>query len=190
MLCSIVNLLCILEEPIAALKLCDEMLRQEAPSAVPPANPLDICSFPFAYSRAFRICIQMGNIDDAEKYHEFVVKVCAGVPNHPILMIQKGLMHFARGRYQLALDVFAVVVKTDYDFSLLNQFISLGVSLDELLVSAANDMAVSALHCCEVRLGVNCIEALIERDPARFMTDAIIFNLCTLYDLAHNNIYR
>jgi hypothetical protein len=194
--CSLVNHFCVIDEPLCALELCQTLLDHENEHSVlkhittaDSTDASDLCPFPFAYSRAFRICIQMGNLVDAERFHQIVKKFCCDVDNHPIVLIQEGLLLFSRKRYQAALEMFSNTAKLDLDFTLASSLLAAGIVFDDLIVAAANNMVVSALHCCEVRLGVNCVEALIQKDPSRFMSDSIIFNLCTLYDLAFNSGY-
>ena len=131
----------------------------------------------------------MGNVVDAERYHAAVKMSVDGDDKHPVVAIQQGLLLFSTKKYQAALNIFNAVVKMDIDFNVTHMLLSIGVAIDDLVVAAANNIAVAALHCCEVRLGINCIEALLQQDPARFMTDAILFNLCTLYDLAYNTVF-
>ena len=56
----------------------------------------------------------------------------------------------------------------------------------DVLLVAGNNLAVCALHCCELREAVGRLEALIRSAPRRFLRPATVFNLCTLYDLANN----
>ena len=50
--------------------------------------------------------------------------------------------------------------------------------------AALNNMAVCALHLKKNLLAISKMEQLITDDPVRFMTDAVVFNLCTMYDLS------
>lgn len=60
-----------------------------------------------------------------------------------------------------------------------------GIELEESLLSVAvNNFSVSALHLRKMTLSVNRLEKLILDDPVRYLTDAIVFNLCTLYELS------
>jgi hypothetical protein len=55
---------------------------------------------------------------------------------------------------------------------------------ESLLAAAVNNYAVCALHQKKVHDSIIQLEKLIARDPARFMIDPVVFNLCTLYDLS------
>ena len=52
------------------------------------------------------------------------------------------------------------------------------------LVAATNNCAVCALYVKRIHDAVRHLESLIKIDPARNMTDPVVFNLCTLYDLS------
>ena len=49
---------------------------------------------------------------------------------------------------------------------------------------AANNFAICCVHNCCVADGILELERLLQSDPARFFRKEILFNLCTLYDLA------
>jgi hypothetical protein len=52
------------------------------------------------------------------------------------------------------------------------------------LAAAVNNYAVCALYLKKINEAIKRFELLIGRNPPRYMTDAIVFNLCTLYDLS------
>ena len=51
-------------------------------------------------------------------------------------------------------------------------------------VSASNNLALCALHCCDLTRAVRTLEGVVRADPGRNMHAVLVFNLCTLYDLA------
>jgi hypothetical protein len=57
-------------------------------------------------------------------------------------------------------------------------------SEESLLDAAVNNFAICALYLRNIPAAVAKIENLILDDPVRHMTDPIVFNLCTLYDLS------
>jgi len=60
-----------------------------------------------------------------------------------------------------------------------------GIELEESLLSvAANTFSVAALHLRKMTLSVTRLESLICEDTVRYLTDPIVFNLCTLYELS------
>lgn len=59
------------------------------------------------------------------------------------------------------------------------------VTLEETVTSAAvNNYAICALYLRRIKLAIDKLENLIKDDPLRHLTDPIVFNLCTLYDLS------
>mmetsp|Transcript_32080 Transcript_32080/g.46239 ORF Transcript_32080/g.46239 Transcript_32080/m.46239 type:complete len:558 (-) Transcript_32080:59-1732(-) len=54
---------------------------------------------------------------------------------------------------------------------------------DFVITSAINNFAICALYRKNISEAVVRLENLIRVHPVRFMTDPVIFNLCTLYDL-------
>jgi hypothetical protein len=54
---------------------------------------------------------------------------------------------------------------------------------DSLMAVAVNNLAICAIYLRRVAEAASRLEALIHKDPSKFLTDPIVFNLCTLYDL-------
>uniref|UniRef100_A0A7S1U3K9 CCR4-NOT transcription complex subunit 10 n=1 Tax=Phaeomonas parva TaxID=124430 RepID=A0A7S1U3K9_9STRA len=60
-----------------------------------------------------------------------------------------------------------------------------GVGFDaDLVIAAANNMAIAALYTCQLNRAVQILEDLIRQDPHRYLCKETAFNLCTLYDLS------
>lgn len=55
---------------------------------------------------------------------------------------------------------------------------------ENLLAAAVNNAAICALYVKQINQAINCFEKLIIENPAKYMTDPVVFNLCTLYDLS------
>ncbi|CAM9347329.1 unnamed protein product [Choristocarpus tenellus] len=55
---------------------------------------------------------------------------------------------------------------------------------NDVLMAAMNNLCLSLVYACDVREGVTTIEGLIREDPQSHMHSVVVFNLCTLYDLA------
>lgn len=53
------------------------------------------------------------------------------------------------------------------------------------LAVAVNNLSICALYVKEIRTAISRLEQLVLRDPARHLTDPVVFNLCTLYDLSY-----
>ena len=47
-----------------------------------------------------------------------------------------------------------------------------------------NNYAICAVYICELEKAVTMLENLIREDPTAHMSDVIVFNLCTLYELS------
>ena len=65
--------------------------------------------------------------------------------------------------------------------------VGLGTTFPSSILVASNNLAVCALHCCQIERAVTCLEEFIKKDPRRRLHPAILFNLCTLYDLAFDS---
>lgn len=66
------------------------------------------------------------------------------------------------------------------DFSYLSTVV---ITEESLLPAAISNYAICALNLRNIKESVLKLEVLIQQDPAKYLNDAIVFNLCTLYDL-------
>lgn len=53
------------------------------------------------------------------------------------------------------------------------------------LAVAVNNLSICALCVKQIRTAISRLEQLVLLDPARHLTDPVVFNLCTLYDLSY-----
>ena len=59
------------------------------------------------------------------------------------------------------------------------------VQLEEsVLAAAVSNYAICALYLRRIPTAVDLLESLILEDPIHHLTDPVVFNLCTLYDLS------
>lgn len=54
----------------------------------------------------------------------------------------------------------------------------------DTLAIAVNNLSICALYVKQIRTAITRLEQLVLLDPARHLTDPVVFNLCTLYDLS------
>lgn len=124
--------------------------------------------------------------------------------------LARGLVSFTRNEYEKAFSLFAGII--DRDKSKLKNdtmnassffmessdpssggktggascypLLTIFDSADSLAAAAANNFAVCALYLRKLKDAITALEAFILDDPAMNLNDAIVFNLCTLYDLS------
>ena len=60
-----------------------------------------------------------------------------------------------------------------------------GAPEDGNIAVAVNNLAICSLYVKQIRQAITRLEQLILGDPARFLIDPVVFNLCTLYDLSY-----
>jgi len=63
---------------------------------------------------------------------------------------------------------------------------AVGTSLSTV-VGMTNNLALNSLFHCQIDRAVALLEAAINFDPSTYMTDAVVFNLCTMYDLSFDS---
>lgn len=101
------------------------------------------------------------------------------------MCLNAGLLYFAQDQYLDAMKEYeqalALAQARDQDSY---TFIDLDA---DILTNVVNNMAICALYCCDVKKAVLCLEKIIQQDPERHLQNFVVFNLCTLYDLACEN---
>jgi tetratricopeptide (TPR) repeat protein len=119
------------------------------------------------------------------------------------ILMNEGLLHFAHMDYDLAETKFKSAVECqrvfqredgseDHDHHRAGVY--QGLSGDELmssegdlLIPCLNNLALCALYTCRMRDAINMMESLVREDPTKYLTEVMVFNLCTLYELASDN---
>ena len=120
------------------------------------------------------------------------------------VQLTSGLVLFSQGNFEEAFPTFgailskaqgrqssdtsAVVLEANEDSSNnggKNAPILCQIELEEsLLAVAVNNFAVTALHLRKMNVSVSKLESLIREDPVRYLSDPVVFNLATLYELS------
>jgi hypothetical protein len=129
-----------------------------------------------------------------------------------LLLVTQGLIHFSQDKYESACETFGTfldsgwtrsyeensgVVSRPYEeekeeTNTLNMkakiyYLALLQAKDENLFSIAiNNYAISCLYLKRNNEAVSRLEKLIGLNPLMYMTDPVVFNLCTMYDLSYS----
>ena len=64
--------------------------------------------------------------------------------------------------------------------------VSEGMFGDSLLAVAVNNYAVCAVFLKKVKVALRKLESVLQDNPSQNISDPIIFNLCTIYDLSYS----
>lgn len=174
----------------------------------------DFCYARVALSiRLVRLLLQMGDKKAANAEYESAVNAVAKYPaltadpflQQSLLLVQ-GLLQFAEELYETAAETFSHLLDaervreahfsrgfllfpkegTDFTRGCASK-LALAESRDDSLLSAGvNNLCLCLLHLKQNHAAIARLEALIGENPPRFMSDAVVFNLCTLYDLSYS----
>jgi tetratricopeptide (TPR) repeat protein len=61
-----------------------------------------------------------------------------------------------------------------------------GITCDSnhnVMTECLNNLALCALYQCQMHKAVNNMESLVRQNPTLYLTEGLVFNLCTLYEL-------
>jgi hypothetical protein len=105
-------------------------------------------------------------------------------------LLAEGLLLFAESQYARAAEAFEAA-RAQVQAKPARAPLTLEDAQDGLLdlagdteVTLANNLALCYLHGCELSRAIATLEDCVRANPARNMHKAVVFNLCTLYDLA------
>lgn len=157
--------------------------------------------------RASKLFLQIGAVKAATSHHDLACRLMARNPplaadgylQAQTLLLQ-GLLQFSEEKFEVAIDTFGTLIETerlrgtgtgtaslDGEDTLMKAVRSvLWRQLDDCPLSAAvNNHAVCCLYLKKNSAAIARLEELLAQDPQAFMTDPVIFNLCTIYDLCY-----
>uniref|UniRef100_A0A7S3LQN4 Uncharacterized protein n=1 Tax=Aplanochytrium stocchinoi TaxID=215587 RepID=A0A7S3LQN4_9STRA len=162
----------------AALALCENYVEK-------PENAADVeCWFNLGKLR-----LQVGHVEGARDVCDYI-KNFAGDENVHLIFL-KGLCNFAESKFDVAFSTFERLVKilreednVNREVELTNDLVMLFKDKAPLMAQVCNNLAVCALHCCKLDTAISVIEYSIKNNPYQSIHQLIVFNLCTLYDLA------
>lgn len=115
-----------------------------------------------------RVYLQLGDLKSAQEVFsgiEKFVKMEDDSAKIQILM-NRGFLRMAQNMYTDAHIQFSEVVK-----------------LDPANFTAINNISVCLLYMGKLKSALNLLESLVNGDPAKYLDESILFNLCTLYEL-------
>jgi tetratricopeptide (TPR) repeat protein len=164
--------------------------------------------------RVMRLLLQIGDKASARIEFENAAQSIAQFPSltgdeflQQSLLLGQGLLYFAEEQYEAAAETFtnlltseksrvenanSLVVKdcaklsTDFTRGGAAKRSLLEARDEGILSAATNNLALTLLHLKQNHSAIAKLESLIAENPPLFMTDAVVFNLCTLYDLSYS----
>ncbi|KDO33041.1 hypothetical protein SPRG_01856 [Saprolegnia parasitica CBS 223.65] len=142
-------------------------------------------------SRVGRVHLQMGNLVAAERTFAKAAALQASMDHDcsARLLLNQGLLFFAQNKFKEALDTFNTILELhaapEPTYAGGDPFVT--IDDGDVASCAANNLAICALYSCEVLTAVNVLESVLQSDPRRHLSAALVFNLSTLYDLVCDN---
>jgi hypothetical protein len=114
-----------------------------------------------------RVHLQMGNTAAASVMFKKAEQLVEDPENSGLVLMNRGYLHLSTEQYKLAIESFESVLK-----------------IQPSNIAAANNRSVCWLYTCDLSKAILSLEEIIQRDPENNLDESLIFNLCTLYDLA------
>ncbi|XP_028995639.1 trafficking protein particle complex subunit 12 isoform X2 [Betta splendens] len=117
-----------------------------------------------------RIFLQIGDIKTAERYFQEVERACQmeeSQPCHTVcLLMNRAFVHLSQNNYAEAHASFIDVLKIDPKNPVAN-----------------NNAAVCLLYLGHLKESLGQLEGLVQKDPALYLHESVLFNLTTMYEL-------
>lgn len=113
---------------------------------------------------------------------------------HTQVLLNDGLILFARSQFTTAMEKFTNALALqrrcqlgddwDEDEHFLHTGMMKALDADRFLMThALNNIALCALYTCKVEYAVELLEGLVKENPTSYLTEVMVFNICTLYEL-------
>eukprot|EP01132_Coremiostelium_polycephalum_P006077 gene6077-7571_t len=114
-----------------------------------------------------RIHLQMGNISGAEKIFAAADKLIPEPDISVVSNMNKGFYFIATDQYPKSIECFEKIIQ-----------------LDPSNITAVNNKCISMLYTCDLGGALSTLETLIQTEKERAIDETLIFNICSLYELA------
>jgi len=135
-----------------------------------------------------RVYLLLGNVKSAGTIFKQVDSLFPS-EGSVITHMNNGYLSLALDQFSTAIDHFQAVIdltlNKDGKPSNSNVTYPAG-SINETIITAANNKAVCFLYTSDLARAVSTLEDIIKADPEKSITDMVIFNLTTLYDLQYD----
>ena len=115
----------------------------------------------------------------------------------PRLDVSQGLLYFAKGNCEQALECFNRATDQLRKQDTLcpkyraEDWIGPTIAAPEprhaLFTECVNNMGLCALYTCRMNEAIRLMEGLVREDPTAFLSERLAFNLCTLYELGYDS---
>lgn len=196
---------------LSMLQKLREVNQQPQPQRTSTAYDIEILS------RIAKVFLQMGNLDEARRYlsiAECIEKNATSEQAQPCvrILLNRGLLAFAEGDYGKAIEIFDTAIQIEkqkrqeqtFSFAGIededaggrigdnnndhSRTLFVGIDIESnVMVEALNNFAICCMYTCDLHRATERLEAFILEDPTSNITDAVIFNLCTMYELSCDN---
>ena len=135
------------------------------------------------------ITLNTASKDDSMKYVLNSLQIINAAPMQ--LLLNEGLLLFSQKKFDMAFNKFRALIETQRK----SRYISSSrnerwLSVQDFVMPALNNMALSAFYSCRLDDAISSMEALVKESPTRYLTDDLVFNLCTLYELVADGVGR
>ena len=136
-----------------------------------------------------RMYMHMGDVKGAQRFHEESRAICESLSNPWLLstriLLNHGLCLFTLSKYSEAFEAFEAVLNACIEATTKPESNEANTIIcpRELMITAANNTAVCALHVGKARRAVDAIEQTLQLDPSKYMAPQLVKNLNILYSL-------
>ena len=133
--------------------------------------------------------MHMGDVKGAQRFHEEARAISESLSNPWLLttriLLNHGLCLFTLSKYNEAFEAFEAVLNACIEATTNRQSNEAKTTNcpHELMITAANNTAVCALHVGKARRAVDAIEQTLQLDPSKYMAPQLVKNLNILYSL-------
>uniref|UniRef100_A0A7S2SQ46 26S proteasome regulatory subunit Rpn7 N-terminal domain-containing protein n=1 Tax=Mucochytrium quahogii TaxID=96639 RepID=A0A7S2SQ46_9STRA len=140
-----------------------------------------------------RLHLQVGDVDGARSLLEHIRSLTSAIKDASTkngVKLVEGLVEYADSNYVRAMELFEQLYDATNMHDAPEDFTE-DMLLDALFdistpfkVTLTNNLALCYLNTCNLSKAIGLLEECIRRNPVQHMHRTIVFNLCTLYDLA------
>ena len=146
------------------------------------------------YGHLIHLLIYTGLLKSAiyysNQFYEILYKINAFKKNltYQYFLLCQALVLFTQDQYECAAVLYHLVISAFSNFDFEKNKDEKYLAMESILRTAVNNFCICCVHLKLINKAVKVFEQYIQSNPQNALSDTVVFNLCTIYDLKSSQL--